>query len=121
MSDDGQFDSPIDTLDASDAEITTSISWLKLCENFSKALDFSCQHSCSCSANCYKKVIKSTSHLIKEVQRIYEKDVQSFIDTETITQRFIEDKEDSVRKEKKLKKILLGHSSPLKRKISGIC
>src|SRR5699024_1802468 len=117
MSDDGHgFDSPNDTLDASDAEITTNIPWLKITTYVAKALDFNCQHSCSCSANCYKKVIKSTSYLIKEVQRIYEKDVQCFADTDAFGQKFIDDKEDAARKEKKLKKILMGHSSPLKRK-----
>lgn len=119
MSDDGHgVDSPSDTLDASDAEITTNIPWLKITSILNRTLDFQCTHSCSCPGNCYKKVIKSTAYLIKEVQRIYEKDVPSFMDSDAFSQRLFDDKEDAARKEKKLKKILMGHSSPLKRKPS---
>lgn len=120
MSDDGHgVDSPNDTLDASDAEITTNIPWLKITSILNQTLDFQCTHSCSCPGNCYKKVIKSTAYLVKEVQRIYEKDVPSFMDNDAFSQRLLDDKEDAARKEKKLKKILMGHSSPLKRKPSG--
>lgn len=119
MSDDGHGgDSPNDTLDASDAEITTNIPWLKITSILNQTLDFQCTHSCSCPGNCYKKVIKSTACLVKEVARIYEKDVPSFMDNDAFSQRLL-DKEDAARKEKKLKKILMGHSSPLKRKPSG--
>lgn len=116
--DDHSFESMVDTLEASDEEITGNIPWIKIPTLFSSALDFNCLHS-SCSVNCHKKVIKSTSNLIKDIQRIYEKDVQIFFDTDLLTQKLIDDKDDVARKEKKLKKILMGHSSPLKRKTSG--
>lgn len=119
ISEDGHsFESMIDTLDASDAEITSNIPWIKITTLFSSALDFNCSHS-SCSGNCYKKVVKSTSNLIKDIQKIYEKDVQIFFDTDLWTQKLIDDKDDVARKEKKLKKIIMGHSSPLKRKTSA--
>lgn len=119
LSEDGHsFESQMDT-DANDHENITSLPWLKIPEMMANVLDFTCAHSGVCSQNCYKKVSKSTSYLIKEVQKVYDKDVPIFFDTDLLTQKLIDDKDDAVKKEKKLKKILMGHSSPLRRKISG--
>ncbi|OTF74444.1 hypothetical protein BLA29_006091, partial [Euroglyphus maynei] len=105
-------------IDTNDIDMVENIPWLKITTLFSSAINFDCNHHQTCMHNCHKKIIQSASILTKEVQRIYEKDVQPLFDFDTMAQKLLDDKEDVAKKEKKLKKILMGHTSPLKRKAS---
>ncbi|KAH9417878.1 Protein unc-80, partial [Dermatophagoides pteronyssinus] len=109
-------------IDTNDIDMVENIPWLKITTLFSSLINFDCNHQKQqqkCLNNCHKKIIQSASFLTKEVQRIYEKDVQPLFDFDMMTQKLLDDKEDVAKKEKKLKKILMGHTSPLKRKVSG--
>jgi len=61
--------------------------------------------------------MRSCSRLIKAVQKVYTED-SSANQPELVSLRLFEDKEDAAKKEKKLKKIVTGPSSPIRRKIS---
>lgn len=121
ISDDAHiYESMIDnTMDGNDNDMIENIPWLKITTLFATVLNFDCNHQ-NCTVNCHKKVIQSTAILTKEVRKIYEKDVQPLFDFDMVLQKLLDDKEDVLKKEKKLKKILMGHSSPLKRKTSGL-
>ena len=107
-------------IDTNDVDMVENIPWLKITTLFASAINFECNHHQTCTHNCHKKIIQSASLLTKEVQRIYEKDVQPLFDFDMMAQKLLDDKEDVAKKEKKLKKILMGHASPLKRKASGL-
>ncbi len=118
MSDDGQIpDTPTDTLDADDSEITTNIPWLKIMSSISSTITFQCLHQQYCLSNCYRRIMRSSSRLTKAVQQVYSED-SSANQPELVSLRLFEDKEDAAKKEKKLKKIVTGPSSPIRRKIS---
>ena len=121
MSDDGmQFpdqQEKTDQLDTDDTELTTNIPWLKILNIFNESITFDCSHFHYCKPNCYRRLIRSCSRLIKSVKKVYIDDHDKHIDL--IALRLFEDKEDAMKKEKKLKKIVTASSSsPIKRKIS---
>ena len=114
----GIFEAP-DSLDASDEDIVSNIPWLRIPELLQQSLDFTCKHgrgqASPCTSKCYKRVIKSTSALVRQVRRVYEADESG------IHKPVQQDHHDAVRHEKKLKKIAAGNiplASPLKRKPS---
>ena len=109
-------DTPSDTLEADDNEITSQIPWLKVVNTLHALLTFQCAHRTTCQANCYRRVMRSSSRLVKAVQKVYTEDTTCA--PESVSLRLFEDKEDAAKKEKKLKKIVTGPSSPIRRKIS---
>lgn len=108
-----------DPLDANDFALCQQFDWMRLSEPFLVLLDFECNHEHGhCTRRCVRKVIKSTEALVREVAKIYERDVPQYFDPDLLTQKSIDDKDDVAKREKKLKKILMGHSSPFKRAMS---
>jgi len=118
LSDDGQMAQELasDNVEKSDADLARNMPWLKVVINLLNTLDYDCTHKHYCVNNCYRRQTRACSRLIKAVKKIYLEPL-SLSHNENMS-KIIDDKEDPLKKEKKLKKIITGPTSPLRRKMS---
>ena len=93
------------------------------------SLDFECTHHHYCQPNCYRRQVRACSRLVKAITKVYEYDGSDLTGKSNVTTSAMgvksivcDDKDEALRKEKKLKKILTatGPNSPSghRRKIS---
>ncbi|KAI1307248.1 Protein unc-80 -like protein [Halotydeus destructor] len=120
LSDDGQgIDSPTDALPSSDQDIVRHMPWVKVIVSLVNSLDFECSHHHYCAPNCYKRQTRASSRLVKAITKMYEFTGPTMAaGGESCLAKFADDKDDALRKEKKLKKIITGPNSPMRRKTS---
>lgn len=113
LSDEGQPESPTDALQADDKDIVKNMPWIRVVVGLLNSLDFECTHHHYCQPNCYQRQMRACSRLVKAVARIYEYDGTEAAPAKAVVQA-ADDKEDAMRKEKKLKKMVLtGPGSPV--------
>ena len=116
LSDDG-LDYPVDTLNADDADIVKHMPWIKVIINMLNNLDYECPHQYFCRPNCYRRHVRACSRMISALKKVYAFECPKVAEEK---KQIVEDKEDILKKEKKLKKIMMGTAptSPVRRKPS---
>jgi hypothetical protein len=66
-----------DQLEEDDSGIAVQQPWLRICVSLMHNLDYTCTHSYCCTANCYRRQMRSCSRLVRTVKTIYKRDPSS--------------------------------------------